>query len=128
MSSDGGPTYFFGVPSGTPSPSVRIVLSEPLGADCIPGGVSPWGLDAGAPPSDFVSIGPVFPWGCVTFLLESVFVDGSLGFDCENAAGTAEKAKAAAMRTRIMAHLRGAHPKSTGRLEFRNYAHLTASR
>ena len=88
----------------------------------------PGDSDAGAPPSDFVSIGPVFPWGCVTFLLESVFVDGSLGFDCENAAGTAEKAKAAAMRTRIMAHLRGAHPKSTGRLEFRNYAHLTASR
>src|SRR6478672_11600946 len=60
--------HSFGVPSRTsvPVPSVRIVLSEPFGADCIPGGVSPWGLDAGAPPTDLVLSGPGFPCGCVT--------------------------------------------------------------
>jgi hypothetical protein len=94
------------VPSGTSFPSIRIVLSEPFGADCIPGGVSPWGLDAGAPP-DLVLSGPVFPCGCVTFPLGSVFVDGSLGFDWEKATDTADKAKAAvkAMIARDMAHL-----------------------
>jgi hypothetical protein len=28
----------------------RTVLSEPFGAACMPGGVSPCGLEAGAPP------------------------------------------------------------------------------
>jgi hypothetical protein len=98
--------HSFGVPSGTSFPSIRIVLSEPSGADCIPGGVSPWGLDAGAPP-DLVLSGPVFPCGYVTFPLGSVFVEGSLGFDWEKATDTADKAKVAvkAMIARDMAHL-----------------------
>jgi hypothetical protein len=37
-----------------------IVLSEPSGAACIPGGVCPCGLEAGAPPVP-VSRGPVRP-------------------------------------------------------------------
>src|SRR6478609_7642977 len=101
--------HSFGVPSRTsvPVPSVRIVLSEPFGADCIPGGVSPWGLDAGAPPTDLVLSGPGFPCGCVTVPLELVLVDGSLGFDWEKATDAADKTKAAvrAMSTRDMAHL-----------------------
>ena len=103
--------HSFGVPSGTSFPSVRIVLSEPFGADCIPGGVSPWGLDAGAPP-DLVSSGPVFPCGCVTLPLGLVFVDGSLGFDWEKATDTADKAKASvkAMSTRSMATSEGLTP------------------
>ena len=32
-------------------------MDDPAGADCMPGGVSPCGLEAGAPP-DFVSSGP----------------------------------------------------------------------
>jgi hypothetical protein len=52
--------HSFGAPSGTSFPSVRMVLSEPFGAACIPDGVSPCGLDAGAPP-DLVLSGPVFP-------------------------------------------------------------------
>jgi len=40
-----------------------MVFDEPSGAACIPGGVWPCGLSAGAPP-DFVSSGPVFPCGC----------------------------------------------------------------
>jgi hypothetical protein len=39
-----------------------VVVSEPRGIACIPGGVSPWGLAAGAPPLD-VSSPPVGPWG-----------------------------------------------------------------
>jgi hypothetical protein len=35
---------------------------EPFGAACMPAGVSPSGLDAGAPP-DVVAVGPVLPWG-----------------------------------------------------------------
>jgi hypothetical protein len=101
------------VPAGTSSlfGSARIVLSEPFGADCIPGGVSPWGLDAGAPPPDPVLIGPVFPCGCVTLPPELVLVDGLLGspgFDWEKAADAADKAKAVvrAISLRHMSHLR----------------------
>ena len=103
--------HSFGVPSGTSLPSVQIVLSEPFGADCIPGGVSPWGLDAGAPP-DLVLSGPVFPCGCVTFPLGLEFVDGSLGFDWEKATDPADKAKAAvkAMSPRDMATSEGLTP------------------
>jgi hypothetical protein len=39
------------------------VLVDPSGADCMPGGLCPCGLSAGAPP-DFVSSGPVQPCGC----------------------------------------------------------------
>src|ERR1019366_6679524 len=39
------------------------VFDEPSGAACMPGGVSPCGLDAGAPPV-LVFIGPVQPCGC----------------------------------------------------------------
>jgi hypothetical protein len=42
-----------------------IVLFEPSGAACIPGGVCPCGLSAGAPPVP-VSRGPVGPCGWVT--------------------------------------------------------------
>src|ERR1700760_1325937 len=40
-----------------------VVLDEPSGAACIPGGLCPCGLSAGAPPV-VVSIGPVQPCGC----------------------------------------------------------------
>jgi hypothetical protein len=40
-----------------------IVLLDPSGAACMPGGLWPWGLSAGAPP-DCVLIGPVQPCGC----------------------------------------------------------------
>lgn len=39
------------------------VLVDPSGAGCIPGGLWPCGLSAGAPP-DLVSSGPVQPCGC----------------------------------------------------------------
>ena len=39
------------------------VLVDPSGAGCMPGGLCPCGLSAGAPP-DFVSSGPVQPCGC----------------------------------------------------------------
>jgi hypothetical protein len=39
------------------------VLVDPSGAACIPGGLWPCGLSAGAPPED-VLIGPVQPCGC----------------------------------------------------------------
>jgi hypothetical protein len=104
--------HSFAVPAGTSSlfGSARIVLSEPFGADCIPGGVSPWGLDAGAPPPDPVLIGPVFPCGCVTLPPELVLVDGSpgplgllgvLGFDWEKAGDATDKAKVAVRATSI---------------------------
>ena len=105
------PPHSLGAPSGTPFPSVRTGLSEPCGADCIPGGVSPCGLEAGAPP-DLVSSGPVFPWGCVTLLLECVFVVDSLEFGWENAGDAANKTKAAAMSTRSMGHLPKASPET----------------
>ena len=41
-----------------------MVLEDPSGAACIPGGVCPCGLSAGAPPEP-VSRGPVRPWGCI---------------------------------------------------------------
>lgn len=101
--------HSFAVPAGTSSlfGSARIVLSEPFGADCIPGGVSPWGLDAGAPPPDPVLIGPVFPCGCVTLPPELALVGGSLGFDWEKAADAADKTKAVvrAISLRHMSHL-----------------------
>ena len=107
--------YSLAVPAGAPSlfGSARIVLSEPFGADCIPGGVSPWGLDAGAPPPEPVLMGPVFPCGCVTLPPELVLVDGSpgslglFGFDWEKAADAADKAKAVvrAISLRHMSHL-----------------------
>ena len=40
------------------------VLEDPSGAACMPGGVWPCGLSAGAPPEP-VSKGPVRPWGCI---------------------------------------------------------------
>lgn len=40
-----------------------VVLDDPSGAACMPGGLWPWGLSAGAPP-DPVLIGPVQPCGC----------------------------------------------------------------
>jgi len=40
-----------------------MVFDEPSGAGCIPGGVWPCGLPAGAPPL-LVSTGPVGPCGC----------------------------------------------------------------
>src|SRR5262245_50288377 len=40
-----------------------VVFEEPSGADCIPGGVCPCGLEAGAPPWP-VLVGPVQPCGC----------------------------------------------------------------
>ena len=40
-----------------------VVFEEPSGAGCIPGGDSPCGLEAGAPPSP-VLVGPVQPCGC----------------------------------------------------------------
>src|SRR5665647_2559389 len=39
------------------------VFDEPSGAACMPGAVSPCGLEAGAPPG-LVLIGPVQPCGC----------------------------------------------------------------
>lgn len=48
-----------------------VVLEEPSGADCMPGGVWPCGLSAGAPPVP-VWIGPVQPCGCF-----SPFVSGT---------------------------------------------------
>ena len=41
----------------------EIVFDDPSGADCMPGGVSPCGLEAGAPPLLPVVIGPVGPCG-----------------------------------------------------------------
>ena len=41
----------------------EIVFEDPSGADCMPGGVSPCGLEAGAPPLLPVVIGPVGPCG-----------------------------------------------------------------
>jgi hypothetical protein len=76
------------------------------------------GLDAGAPPTDLVLSGPVFPCGCVTLPLELVLVDGSLGFDWEKATDAADKTKVRAMSTRDMAHLRRIYSKSRDRLEF----------
>src|ERR1700742_3877603 len=43
----------------------EIVLSDPSGAACMPGGVCPCGLSAGAPPPVPVVIGPVGPCGCI---------------------------------------------------------------
>ena len=43
--------------------SSTMVLDDPSGAACIPGGVCPCGLSAGAPPV-LVSSGPVCPCGC----------------------------------------------------------------
>ena len=40
-----------------------VVFDDPSGAACIPGGLWPWGLSAGAPPEP-VLIGPVQPCGC----------------------------------------------------------------
>lgn len=51
--------------SRNPLGASTIVLFEPSGAACIPGGVCPCGLEAGAPPVP-VSTGPVGPCGCVT--------------------------------------------------------------
>jgi hypothetical protein len=47
-------SYFFGA---------TTVLFDPSGAACIPGGLWPCGLSAGAPP-DCVLIGPVQLCGC----------------------------------------------------------------
>jgi hypothetical protein len=41
-----------------------MVLDDPSGAACRPGGVCPCGLSAGAPP-ELGSRGPVRPWGCI---------------------------------------------------------------
>ena len=51
----------------------------------MPGGVSPSGLDAGAPPVDLVLTGPVLPWGCVAFPLGLVVVDWSVELGWETA-------------------------------------------
>lgn len=82
----GTKTHSFGVPSGIPDGSVRTALSEPFGAACMPGGLSPWGLEAGAPPVVIVLIGPVLPCGCPTLPLGLAVVDGSSEFVCERAA------------------------------------------
>src|SRR5262245_20733138 len=42
----------------------EIVFDDPSGAACMPGGVWPCGLSAGAPPWPVV-IGPVGPCGCI---------------------------------------------------------------
>lgn len=50
-----------------------VVFEEPSGAGCMPGGLWPCGLSAGAPP-DPVSIGPVQPCGCSWPLVSGVTV------------------------------------------------------
>jgi hypothetical protein len=74
----------------------------------MPGGVSPSGLDAGAPPVDSVLRGPVLPWGCVTFPLGLV-VDWSLELDWEKAAVESDNNNATdkAMILFGMVHLQG---------------------
>lgn len=47
----------------------------------MPAGVSPCGLEAGAPP-DLVVIGPVLPCGCTVLPLRLPSVCWSIGFDC----------------------------------------------
>ena len=86
--------------------SVRIVLPDPFGADCMPGGVSPCGLAAGAPP-DLVLIGPVFPCGWATFPLGLLLDCGSAGFGCAKTVVDAHKMKIAVipMILRDMLHL-----------------------
>ena len=106
--------------SGIPDPSVRTFLSEPFGAACIPGGVSPCGLEAGAPPVDLVSIGPVFPCGCVTLPLGLPVVDWSVEFGWENAAVEADNI-ITKVRTIIlpgMFHLQLTYSKSRRLIEF----------
>ncbi len=114
----GSELHSFGVPSGIPDASVRTGLSEPFGADCIPGGVSPCGLEAGAPPVDFVLIGPVLPCGCITLPLGLAVVDWSIGFDWAKAIVEADNVSAV-VRTIIlrgMVHLHGHTLSSDGRL------------
>jgi hypothetical protein len=60
----------------------------------MPGGVSPCGLEAGAPP-DLVLIGPGFPCTCVTLPLELSLDCGSAGFDCAKTIVEAHKMKIA---------------------------------
>ncbi len=115
------PSHSFGVPSGIPDASVRVVLSEPFGAACMPGGVSPCGLAAGAPPLDLVFIGPVCPCGCITLPLGLSVVDWSVGFDWEKAVVEADNINAA-VRTMIllgMVHLQGAYSKREQTIAFR---------
>jgi hypothetical protein len=76
----------------------------------MPGGVSPCGLEAGAPPLDLVFIGPVCPCGCITLPLGLPVIDWSVGFDWEKAVVEADNINAA-VRTMIllgMVHLQGA--------------------
>jgi hypothetical protein len=58
--------------------SVRTGWSEPSGATCMPDGVSPSGLDAGAPPIEF-------PCGCVTSPLGSVLFVANIRLVMEGA-------------------------------------------
>lgn len=112
--------HSFGVPSGIPDPSVRTFLSEPFGAACIPGGVSPCGLEAGAPPVDLVSIGPVLSCGCVTLPLGLPVVDWSIEFGWENAVVEADNI-ISTVRTIIlpgMVHLQRTYSKSRRVIEF----------
>ena len=101
--------HSFGVPSGIPDASVRTVLSEPFGAACMPGGVSPCGLEAGAPPFDLVLIGPALPCGCITLPLGLAVVDWSIEFDWEKAAVEADNINATVKTVILpgMVHLRG---------------------
>lgn len=105
--------HSFGVLSGIPDASVRTGLSEPFGADCIPGGVSPCGLVAGAPPVDWVLTGPVLPCGCITLPLGLVVVDWSIEFGWAKTIVEADNISAI-VRTIIlrgMVHLHGAYSK-----------------
>src|ERR1044072_4909320 len=53
---DGQPPHRLAALAGLREVAYFVCFDEPWGADCIPGGVSPCGLDAGAPP-DLVSSG-----------------------------------------------------------------------
>ena len=70
----------------------------------MPGGVSPSGLDAGAPPVDSVLRGPVWPCGCVT-LLTAGPIDWSFELDCEKTAGEPNNKNVAAANVMVLLHI-----------------------
>lgn len=58
-----------------------VVLEEPSGADCMPGGVWPIGLWCGGPSAVPVVIGPVQPCGCFTPFVSGTTVRPVLQWD-----------------------------------------------
>jgi hypothetical protein len=81
----------------------------------MPGGLSPWGLEAGAPPVDMVLTGPVLPCGWLTLPLGLAEVDLSVESDWERAAVAADDSNTTATTMVLLSimHLQ-AHTLSRG--------------